>query len=278
MQTAALLALFVAPILGQLEPGAPLLDDLATVARIDVVLPVLIFAIALIFSSVGHAGASGYLAVMALAGVAPAAMRPSALLLNILVASIGTVRFHRAGHLRWRILLPFAAGSIPFAFLGGMLSLPDALYARLLGVILLFATWRLFRLPPTEPVSHDAHGSRWFLPLAVLCGMGIGLLAGLTGIGGGVFLSPLLILSKWANPRQSAGIAAAFILMNSVAGVLGRLASVATLPPAVGYWAVCAVLGGIIGSELGVRRLKQHTLRRMLAVVLLMAGGKLLMT
>lgn len=93
-----------------------------------------------------------------------------------------------------------------------------------------------------------------------------------------MFLSPLLILSKWANPRQSAGIAAAFILMNSVAGVLGRLASVATLPPAVGYWAVCAVLGGIIGSELGVRRLKQHTLRRMLAVVLLMAGGKLLMT
>lgn len=243
-----------------------------------VVLSVLIFAIAVVFSSVGHAGASGYLAVMALVGVAPETMRPSALLLNILVASIGTVRFCRAGHVRWRILLPFAAGSIPFAFVGGMLCLPDALYARLVGLILVFAACRLFRLSPTEAVNRGIHGYPWFVALAVLCGMAIGLLSGLTGIGGGVFLSPFLILTKWADTRQSAGIAAAFILMNSVAGILGRLASVPSLPAGIVCWAAFAVLGGLVGSELGVRRLSSATVRRVLAAVLLVAGGKLLMT
>jgi hypothetical protein len=242
-----------------------------------VVLSILIFVVAVVFSSVGHGGASGYLAAMALVGIAPEVMRPSALLLNVLVASIGTVRFHRAGHLRWPILLPFAVGSVPLAFVGGMLSMPDALYARVVGSVLLFAAYRLFLGP--KPAPHGlAADNLWFFPLAMTIGMAIGLLSGLTGIGGGVFLSPVLLLARWAGPRQCAGVTVAFILLNSIAGISGQLARVAALPAGIPYWAASAVVGGMIGSGLGARRLGDVTLRRLLAMVLLVAAGKLMLT
>ncbi len=236
-------------------------------------LSVLIFAAGLLYSSVGHAGASGYLAAMALFGLAPDIMKPTALLLNILVASIATLQFYRAGYFSWNIFWPFAAGSIPFAFIGGALSLPGSVYKQVLGLVLLFAAYRLFQYrlsaitDAVKPVP-----VLW----AVLFGAGIGLLSGAVGVGGGIFLSPLLLFLGWARTKETAGISAAFILVNSIAGISGHLASVKFLPDVIYPWAFAAVLGGIIGSSLGSRRFVNATLYRLLAVVLVIAGAKLI--
>jgi uncharacterized protein len=236
-------------------------------------LPFVIFVMALLYSSVGHAGASGYLAAMALFGIAPLVMRPAALTLNILVATIATVQFYRAGCFSWRILLPFAAASAPLAFVGGMITLPGVVYKQAVGVVLLFAAYKLFRYRQGD--SPDS-GKPIPIYFALLFGGGIGLLSGLTGVGGGIFLSPLLRFMGWAETRQTSGVAAAFILVNSIAGLLGNYASVRTLPGVVLIWGVAAVAGGLIGSELGRRRLATITLRRVLAAVLVIAGLKLM--
>ena len=233
----------------------------------------LIFAAGLLYSSVGHAGASGYLAVMALFGLAPDVMKPMALVLNILVAIIATWHFFRAGYFSWRIFWPFAVGSIPFAYIGGALSLPAPVYKQVLGLILLFAAYRLFQYRHSE--ATDA-----VKPIPVLwamfLGAVIGLLSGAIGVGGGIFLSPVLLFMGWAKTKETAGISAAFILVNSIAGIFGHLSSVKFLPDAVYPWAIAAVLGGIIGSRLGSRRFVNTTLYRLLAVVLVIAGAKLL--
>lgn len=235
-------------------------------------LSLLIFVAALLYSSVGHAGASGYIAAMALVGVAPDVMKPSALLLNSLVASIGTLRFYRSGCFSWQLFLPLVVGSIPLAFLGGMLNLPGTLYKQILGVVLLFAAWRLFVTPK---VSGDQHRPP-MIPVAVVAGGGIGLLSGLTGTGGGIFLTPLLLFMGWAETKQSAGVSVAFILVNSIAAVIGHLTRVQSLPSEIGYWAVAAVLGGVVGSGLGSQQLGNQTLRRLLALVLVIAAAKLI--
>jgi uncharacterized protein len=235
----------------------------------------LIFVAAILYSSVGHAGASGYLAVMALMNVAPEVMRPTALCLNIIVATIGTIQFARAGHFAWNIFWPFAVTSIPCAFIGGTLKLPYDYYRAAVGVVLLFAAVRLIysarRSSESEPKP---------LPLAValLGGASIGLLAGLTGVGGGIFLSPLLLLANWATVRQTAGVSVAFILVNSIAGLAGNLASVQYLPPQIPFLALTVAVGGIIGSQLGSRHLAPILLRYLLAVVLVMAGCKMIFT
>jgi len=233
----------------------------------------LIFAAGLLYSSVGHAGASGYLAVMALFGLAPDVMKPIALVLNILVAIIATWQFYRSGYFSWRIFWPFAVGSIPFAFIGGALSLPAPVYKQVLGLILLFAAYRLFQFKHLEATDLTKP-----VPVlwAMLFGAGIGLISGAIGVGGGIFLSPLLLFMGWAKTKQTAGVSAAFILVNSIAGISGHFSSVKFLPDAVYPWAIAAILGGIIGSSLGSRRFVNATLYRMLAVVLVIAGAKLL--
>ena len=229
------------------------------------------FAGAILYSSVGHAGASGYLAAMAFAGMAPATMRPTALVLNLLVASIATVRFARAGYFSWRLLWPFALGSVPFAYVGGGITLPGDWYRALVGLVLWVAAVRLWlnltvsRQERQPPVI-----------VAVLCGAGIGLLAGLTGTGGGIFLSPLLLFLRWAETRQTGGVAAAFILLNSLAGLAGNPASLSNLPADLPLWAAAVVIGGLIGAEIGSRRIGTPAFRRVLGVVLLVAGGKLI--
>lgn len=237
------------------------------------VLTLLIFTAALLYSSVGHAGASGYLAAMALFGLAPAVMKPTALVLNLLVGTVGTIRFASAGHFDWKIFAPFAALSVPMAFLGGMMKLPIGAYKIVLGGVLLFAAWRLVVKPKTNagelnPVS---------VPRALIFGAGLGLLSGLTGVGGGIFLSPLLLFLGWADVRKTAGVSVAFILVNSAAGLLGHLASVKNVPPEIVWWGPAALLGGIIGAELGSRRLAPVTMRRLLSVVLIVAGVKMLL-
>lgn len=240
-------------------------------------LPVLIFAIALLYSAVGHAGASGYLAAMALSGVAPATMKPSALVLNILVAAIGTVQFARAGRMAWSSLWPFAVGSIPLAFVGGALHLPDRIYKPLVGLVLLFAAGRLVLLTFRETAGEtEARRQIPRIP-ATLAGAGVGLLAGLTGTGGGIFLSPLLLLTGWAGARETAGVSVAFILVNSAAGLAGNLTSVRAVPQDALIWAIAAMAGGFIGARLGSRRLASATLRRLLGLVLVIAGTKLLL-
>ena len=197
-----------------------------------VFLSVLFFATAVLYSSVGNAGASGYLAAMTLAGMAPEVMRSTALLLNIIVALITTLRFYRAGYFSWPLFWPFTVASVPFAFLGGALSLPGTLYRVVVGIVLLFAAYRLFWYADQGKPSTRA------VPLlpALLWGAGLGLVSGLTGIGGGIFLSPLLLMMGWAEPRQSAGVSVAFVLVNSVAGLCGETMSVHALPSAAALW------------------------------------------
>lgn len=241
-----------------------------------VVLALAFFAAAVLYASVGHAGASGYLAAMGLVGLAPATMRPTALALNILVASVVTLRFHLAGQVRWRAVLPFLVGSIPMAFLGGSLTLPVGAYKALAGVVLLVAAGRLFMTAGRAAATEDPEPRPSTLP-AVGVGGAIGLVSGLIGTGGGIFLTPLLLFARWSGARAAAGMSSAFILGNSVAGLAGNLASVRALPAALPLWLGAVAVGGLIGAELGSRRLGTVGLRRALAVVLVVAGAKLIL-
>jgi uncharacterized membrane protein YfcA len=226
---------------------------------------------AVLYSSVGHAGASGYLAAMAFMGAPTPMMRPTALVLNLLVASIAAVRFGRAGFFSWSLFWPFAVGSVPLAFIGGGITLPGHWYRTLVGVILWLAATRLWLNVSLTRTSHRPPTGA-----AVLSGAGIGLLAGLTGTGGGIFLSPLLLFMRWADTRETGGVSAAFILVNSAAGLAANPASIGNLPDDLPIWAAAAVVGGVIGSELGSRRLGTLTFKRLLGVVLVIAGAKLI--
>jgi uncharacterized protein len=238
-----------------------------------VILAALFFAAALLYSSVGHAGASAYLAAMALVGLAPETMRPTALVLNLFVAAIVIVRFARAGHVPWRHLLPLAAGSIPTAFLGGSIDLPGEIYRPLVALVLLAGAARL------ATATAAADGQRPGVPIlpGVVAGATIGLLAGLTGTGGGIFLTPLLVIAAWTGTRDAAGLSGAFIGVNSIAGLAGLLTGGVALPPAIPLWVVSVVAGGLIGSWLGSARFSILTLRRALALVLVLAAGKLVL-
>jgi hypothetical protein len=236
-------------------------------------LTVLILAAALLYASVGHGGASGYLAAMALLGIAPVVMKPTALSLNILVAAIATIKFYRARRFSWAIFWPFALGSIPFSFVGGSLTLAAYLYKPVVGVVLLYAGYWLLRTAQTNTAGDIKTVP---LPLGIALGGGIGLLSGLTGVGGGIFLSPLLMLMGWAETRQTPGITAPFILVNSIAGLAGHLSNVAVLPGALPIWAAAAAVGGYIGAEYGSKRFSSSTLKRLLAIVLFVAGFKMI--
>jgi len=234
-------------------------------------LAALVLAAAVLYSTVGHAGASAYLVAMALFGVAPAAMKPAALTMNIVVATAGTLRFATAGLVPWRLLGPLCLGSVPAAFAGGAIALPDMAYQRLLGALLLLAAARLWL--PGEPPARRAVPAVLVL---IAAGAALGFLAGLTGVGGGVLLSPLLLLTGIEEPRRTAGASIAFILVNSVAGLLGHLSAARQVPAGTALLATVALAGGAYGSRLGARHLAPRTIRRLLAAVLVIGGGKLL--
>ena len=236
------------------------------------VLAALFFAAALLYSSVGHAGASAYLAAMALVGVAAATMRPTALVLNLFVASIVIVRFARVGHLPWRSLVPLAAGSIPMAFIGGSIDLPGEVYRPLVAIVLVAGAIRLATAAATN--EDEEHPGVPILP-GVAAGAAIGLLAGLTGTGGGIFLTPLLVLAAWTGTREAAGLSGAFILVNSIAGLAGLVTGGVSLPAALPLWIGSVAAGGFIGSWLGASRFTILNLRRALAIVLVLAAAKL---
>jgi uncharacterized membrane protein YfcA len=238
------------------------------------VITILFFVGAALYASVGHAGASAYLAVMGLYNFAPSVMKPTALALNILVAAVATFKFYRAGLFSWKLFWPFAVVSIPAAFVGGAIMLPARWYKVVVGIILLYAAVWMFRssLKPLKAVAH-------LPPLwgAMVAGLAIGFLSGRTGVGGGIFLSPLVLYMGWAETRATSGIAAPFILVNSIAGLLGHFSSVAQLPPNIPIWGVAVVLGGWIGASYGSRRAPAPVLRQLLALVLVVASVKLIL-
>src|ERR1700682_3526570 len=235
-------------------------------ASATLIIAILFLAAASLYASVGDAGASAYLAVVGVFNFAPVVMKPTALALNILVAAVATVKFHRAGLFSWSLLWPFAVASIPAAFIGGAMMLPARWYQVLVGVILIYAAVWMFS-SALRPLARETHPPpQW---AAIVAGLAIGFLSGLTGVGGGIFLSPLLLYMGWAETRGTSGIAAPFILVNSIAGLLGHFSSVAQLPPDIPIWGIAVVLGGWIGASYGSKRAPAPVLRQLLALVLI---------
>lgn len=239
-----------------------------------VVIALLFFVGAALYASVGHGGASSYLAVMGLFSFAPGVMKPTALALNILVSAVATLKFYRAGLFKWDLFWPFAVASIPAAFVGGAASLPARWYKVLVGVVLIYAAVWMFR-SSLKPISREQRAPA--LWAAVLSGSAIGFLSGLTGVGGGIFLSPLLLYMGWSETRATSAVAAPFILVNSTAGLLGHFSSVAQLPANVPLWGATAVLGGWLGATYGSKRAPTPVLRQLLSLVLIVAGAKLIL-
>lgn len=245
--------------------------DQATVAMLAI-----LFALgAALYSSVGHGGASAYIAAMALFGVAPETMKPTALSLNLLVAGYGAWRYWRRDLTNFRLVLAFALTATPAAFIGGGVHLPGIYYKPLVGILLWLAAVRLL-WQPKDLAYREVQPPSWWVALPA--GAVLGLLAGLTGTGGGIFLSPLIILMAWEQPRRTSGVASAFILLNSGAGLAGNFASVGHLPRELPLFLAAVMGGALLGTWLGVERLPRPWLLRTLGLVLSVAGAKLLFT
>lgn len=234
----------------------------------------LLFVVAFLYASVGHGGASGYLALMALYGFAPEVMKPTALLLNLFVSLTSYIQFYRGGHFKWKIFLPLALASIPLAFVGGLLTIDATLYKKILGVLLLLPILRFFLLKDSE----KAGSVEPQLGVSILIGAGIGFLSGLIGIGGGIILSPILLLLNWTNQKQTAAISALFIFVNSLSGLFGQMTKGIHFSTDMVWMVVIAFAGGLLGAWFGSLKFRQEVLKFTLASVLTMAAFKLLFT
>jgi uncharacterized membrane protein YfcA len=234
-----------------------------------------IFIIASLYASVGLGGGSGYLALMGLFNINPTLMRPTALALNILVTTIGTYKYARAGYFSWQLFLPFAITSIPFAFLGGRLNLNGDLYKGIVGILLLYAATRLFITAQKAEEKKISSPPLW---AALFSGALIGFISGITGVGGAIFLSPLILLMGWATPKETAGIAALFVLVNSISGLTGYWSNSFSLPPQIIYWGIAVVIGGWLGAEYGSHRLPNPRIRQVLAFILLLGGTRMILS
>ncbi len=260
-------------VLLAVPPVSSLSPDTALIA-------LLVFVVAFLYASVGHGGASGYLAVLSFFGFSRPEMVSTALILNILVAGLSFYAYFRSRHFSWALTWPFMLASIPAAFVGGLMKIPPHAYSLLLALTLLFAAIRLSWSPgkPTEDtLGQDAlsQGRKVPFTASLPAGAGIGLLSGMVGVGGGIFLSPLMLLMRWADVRKTSATAALFIVVNAISGLLGRFVShnlvVGNLLPLL----AAAAVGGWLGAYLGATRFSSLTLRRLLAFVLLLAAFKL---
>jgi len=233
---------------------------------------ILLFIVAFLYASVGHGGASGYLALMALAGVAPAEMRPTALILNLFVSATSFIQYYRGGHFRPGIFWPFILASIPMAFWGGRIDIDDALYKQILGLLLLIPIVRFLFYP--NPSVEELKKANPVLSLGI--GGLIGFLSGLIGIGGGILLSPVLLLLKWTDQKQTAAISALFILINSTSGLIGQWTKGIQISSGMYALVIVAFVGGLCGAFLGSLKFDQKVLKYILAAVLMLAAFKLL--
>lgn len=235
---------------------------------------ILLFIVALLYASVGHGGASGYLALMALFSFDPSVMKPTALLLNLFVSLTSFIQFYRGGHFRMKVFLPLALASIPMAFVGGMLVVDDMLYKKILGILLIIPIIRFLFFPniPDEKLKRSN------IALSIVIGAVIGFLSGLIGIGGGIILSPIILLLHWTNQKQTAAISALFIFVNSLSGLAGQLSKGIQFSNDMYAYVAIAFVGGLCGAYLGSLKFKQTILKNMLAIVLILASYKLLFT
>ena len=234
----------------------------------------LLFFVAFLYSSVGHGGASGYLALMALFTITPEVMRPTALMLNLFVSLTSFIQFYRGQHFNWRIFLPFAIASIPLSFAGGLITLDAVVYKKMLGLLLLIPIIRFLFFANLRP--DELKKSNTILSLVI--GAAVGFLSGLIGIGGGIILSPVLLLLKWTDMKQTAAISALFIFVNSLSGLAGQVTKGIQFSPDMYIYVVIAFIGGICGAYFGSLRFKQTILKYILASVLMLAAYKLLFT
>ena len=233
---------------------------------------ILLVVIAFLYAAVGHGGASGYLALMAFFSFSPDVMRPTALVLNIFVSIISFLQYYRGGFFRLKLFLPFVVTSIPAAFAGGLVSIDGTLYKLILGILLLFPIVKLIGIiPETEPTKKEIQ-----IPIALFIGAVIGFFSGMIGIGGGIILSPLLLLLHWANMKESAAVSALFIFVNSIAGLLGLLQKGVVFQTEMIWMLVTALFGGFMGAYIGANKWENKLLKRVLAVVLLIAAVKLI--
>lgn len=239
-----------------------------------IVFYILLFFVAFLYASVGHGGASGYLALMALFNISPDVMKPTALLLNLFVAGTAFIQYYRGGHFIWRIFLPLALASVPMAFLGGLVTVDAAVYKKILGLLLVIPIIRFlfFRNIPVHQLKKSSVG------LSLVIGAGIGLLSGMIGIGGGIILSPIILLLKWTDQKQTAAISALFIFVNSLSGLGGQLTKGIHFSPDMVAYVAIAFAGGLGGAYFGSLRFRQDVLKYVLALVLIMASYKLLFT
>lgn len=235
---------------------------------------ILLFIVAFLYASVGHGGASGYLALMAIFSIAPDVMKPTALLLNLFVSLTSFIQFYRGQHFKWKIFLPLAIASVPMAFVGGLISIDNNIYKKVLGVFLLIPIVRFLffaNIPDSELKKAN-------IGLSLFIGAAIGFLSGLIGIGGGIILSPVLLLLKWTNQKQTAAISALFIFVNSLSGLTGQLTKGIKFSPDMFAYVAIAFIAGLFGAYFGSLKFKQTILKYVLAIVLMLAAYKLLFT
>jgi len=237
----------------------------------EIVFYTVIIVIAFLYASIGHGGASGYLALMAIFSIDPLMMRSSALTLNLFVAGISFISYYRGGYFRWKVLLPFIITSIPMAFLGAKMEIDPRLYKIILGIFLLIAVLRMIIFKPKTGENITDPDLYWGL----IIGAGLGFFSGMIGIGGGIILSPILILMRWATVKEAAAVSAIFIFLNSASGLFGVFQTGFNPNPEIFYWIFMALLGGLLGSYSGSIKFTQIRLQYILAFVLVMASFKL---
>lgn len=235
---------------------------------------VLLFVVAFLYASVGHGGASGYLALMAIFSFTPEVMKPTALLLNLFVSSVSFIQFYRGGHFKWKIFIPLALLSVPMAYLGGLITIDSHIYKKILGLLLIIPIVR-FLFFPNIKVEEIKKSN---IPLSLLIGAVIGFLSGLIGIGGGIILSPILLLLKWTDQKQTAAISAAFIFVNSLSGLKAQLSKGIHFSADMYTFVAIAFVAGLCGAYFGSLKFRQTILKNTLGLVLALAAFKLLFT
>ncbi len=233
----------------------------------------ILFLVSFLYSSIGHGGASGYIAVLSILGMSSAIIRPSALVLNVFVASISFYQYYKGGHFRWKLFYPFALLSVPMAYVGSFVALDPIWYKRIVGVCLILAVLRILGTFNTQEKTVNKQAP--FI-ICLLIGAGLGFLSGMIGIGGGIILSPIILILGWGSLKETSAVSALFIVVNSIAGILGLYGQEIIWPQQLVVWIVVAIIGGFLGAYWGSKKAQPHMLKNVLALVLLFAAFKLI--